>query len=242
MVRPLTKRKVNGQLYTRPREIEAAIAAALLLDRGTLLRRAPIPDQRDPEFLPPECLVHLIRRALEQEDEELSHPLLNALFARCSAMLGATISPARSQRAADLRQDVMDRLVDKFVDDVPPDALDIFEVRFARAFRMLRIDALRSNKPEADKVSVEADQSAEEVPSQAATPDTILSNKELAQAAWRLPPHLSRAVVLVHLMDYEIESTDPQKTTAATTCKVSGRTIRARLAEGMSLLRKFMEK
>jgi hypothetical protein len=42
-------------------------------------------------------------------------------------------------------------------------------------------------------------------------------------------------------MGYEIESNDPKKTTAATKCRVSGRTIRARLAQAMAHLKKFTE-
>lgn len=244
MVPPLAMRDANGRRYTRPPEVDAAIETSLALDRDQLLRAARISHSRESGFLPLECLVHLVRAALEKEDDALSNALLNILFERCAAMLVATIPDARSQRAADLRQDVMDRFVDKFLDKVKPEALDIFEVRFARAFRMLRIDAFRaaSRAPETVVVDRDEDGDGEQMlPPQAETQETDLTNKELAQAVWRLPGELRDAVVLVCLMEYEVESTDPTKKTAATICKVSGRTIRARLANAMPLLKKFME-
>src|SRR4051794_21043484 len=64
MARPLLKTKEHdGTLYKRLPEIEAAIDAALTQDLETLCRRAKIRDKRATDYLPSECLVHLIRDA-----------------------------------------------------------------------------------------------------------------------------------------------------------------------------------
>ena len=63
MARPLTKRDKEGELYTRPLEVETAIDSAIHQDVATLLRRAPCSKLDSPEFMPMECLVHLIREA-----------------------------------------------------------------------------------------------------------------------------------------------------------------------------------
>jgi DNA-directed RNA polymerase specialized sigma24 family protein len=247
MVRALTKRRTTGELYVRPPEIEAAIESALTLEPPELLRRSRIPDPKHPEFLPPECLVHVIRLTEQAGDHDLSSSLLDCLFQRCAAMLAAMIRGRGAQRDGDLRQEVLDRFADKFVADAKPDALDIYEVRFGRAFRMLRIDVLRSAiedsvefVPLVDGGSDEAE-GGEETLSVPPAQHVELLSKEMKQAAWRLPKELRKPVVLVYLMGYEIESNDPSKKTAATLCRVSGRTIRTRLAEGLKCLKKFME-
>jgi hypothetical protein len=61
MARPLSKARSDGTLYTRPELIETAIDRALPESLDTLIRRAKIPSRDAPDFLPLECLVHLIR-------------------------------------------------------------------------------------------------------------------------------------------------------------------------------------
>ena len=61
MARPLTKHDQHGTLYSRPPLIEGLIDVALSQDLATLRTRAALRDQKAPEFLPSECLVHLVR-------------------------------------------------------------------------------------------------------------------------------------------------------------------------------------
>lgn len=241
MVRPLTKRKTTGDLYQRPAEVTAAIEATQGLSRAELLRRCRVSDPASEDFLRPECLVYMIRAAQGDGDEELSGGLLSGLFQRCSAMLMSTIPNARSQRAADARQQVLDRLADKFLADAKPDALDMFEVRFGVAFRSLRIDVLRSvTATEVDLVPLVED---ENDPSSdlRAEPVTHDARHTLARAIWQLPAELRRAYILVNVYGYEIESVDPETETAATKCGVSGRAIRDRLAKAKRELQSRLE-
>jgi hypothetical protein len=88
MAQPLTKIKEDdGTLYTRFPEIEVAVEAALGHDLDRLGSRATIRDRKSPDYLPSECLVHLIRDAHRRGDESRRDRLLVALLERCHAIL-----------------------------------------------------------------------------------------------------------------------------------------------------------
>ncbi len=88
MTRPLTKRDSNGKTYERQAGIESAISSAEQQDAVTLSRRAAISDKSSPDFMPSECLVHLIREARRRSDEQTMNVLLTTLLARCERILG----------------------------------------------------------------------------------------------------------------------------------------------------------
>jgi hypothetical protein len=69
-VRPLTKRKLGGALYERPKRIQAAIGAALQIPLGGLLEMAVIADRNHAHYLPPEYLLYLVRNALRAGDAQ----------------------------------------------------------------------------------------------------------------------------------------------------------------------------
>ena len=74
-----------------------------------------------------------------------------------------------------------------------------------------------------------------------ATQESTIFRNDLLKAINNLPPDERKAVVLCHLMGYEEESEDPEKTTAATLCGVTGRTIRNRLSRAAAKLSQFKE-
>lgn len=260
MARPLTKKKkLSGELYTRPPNIEDAIDAALALDQATLVRRASISDRRAAGHLPSECLVHVVRKAHREADEQLRDQLLPPLLSRCEANLKATLSDDRVPNAEYLRGEALGRLGEIFAADGTgenPDVLDYYEVRFNDAFAALRVDLIRAEGKaltpllEADrhhddneslshdealsrlsKVVLEAQEAGE----------NILFRKRFIEAVNALPPDERRAVILCHLLGCEEESDDPHKSTAATICGVTGRTIRNRLTRAATKLLHFKE-
>ena len=103
MIRPLTKRRGSGDRYTRPPNIEAVIDAALALDWPALHQRTFVRDRRSPDYLPSECLVHLIRKAHWDRHETIRDQLLAILLGRCEATLAASLPDGRFPKAGYVR-------------------------------------------------------------------------------------------------------------------------------------------
>ena len=147
MVRPLTKHTRNGDRYTRPANIEAVIDAALALEWPELQQHTFVRDRRSTDYLPSECLVHLIRKAHRDHRETIRDQLLAMLLRRCQATLAATLPDDRVPNAAYVRDEVLGQLGELFAEDGTgdnPDELDYFEVRFNAAFAALRSDLVRA--------------------------------------------------------------------------------------------------
>jgi hypothetical protein len=249
MVRPLTRRTGNGDRYIRPPNIEAAIDVALVLDWPTLQERALIRDRRASDYLPSECLVHLIRQAHRDRHDTIRDQLLAVLLGRCEVTLAATLPDGRVPNAAYVRDEALGRLGELFAEDGTgdhPDELDYFEVRFNAAFAALRSDlvraelrALRRSSPVPDDEAVA--RRPEAGLSHPATPEHGLFLNELAHAIESLPPEERDAVILCHVMGYAEEADDPATRTAATICGVTGRTIRNRRTRAAAKLSRFKE-
>jgi hypothetical protein len=242
MVRPLTKRTGSGDRYTRPADIEAAIDAALALDWPALHRRTCVRDRRSPEYLPSECLVHLIRKAHRDHDDTIRDQLLAILLGRCEATLAATLPDGRVPNAAYVRDEVLGRLGELFAED----GTDYFEVRFNAAFAALRTDLVRAEVRVLRRASPVPDDEAiarrpDAVLHSPATSEHGLFLTQLCHAIQTLPLEERDAVILCHIMGYAEEADDPAKRTAATICGVTGRTIRNRLTRAAAKLSRFKE-
>jgi len=146
MAQPLKKIKEDdGTLYTRFPEIEAAVDVALGHDLDRLGRRATIRDRKSRDYLPSECLVHLIRDAHRRDDESRRDRLLVALLERCHAILNKKVD-GDLPNAIMLRKQILNDFAALFAVDGSPDdklGLDYFEVRFNHAFQRFRISRLR---------------------------------------------------------------------------------------------------
>jgi hypothetical protein len=249
MVRSLTKHTGDGARYTRPTAIEAAIDAALALDWLTLHKRALVSDRRSTDYLPSECLVHLIRKAHRDHHETIRDQLLAILLGRCEATLAATLPDGRAPNAAYLRDEALGRLGELFAEDGTgdnPDELDYFEVRFNAAFAALRTDLVRKEAKAVRRSSPLPDDEAiarrpDAILHSPATQENGLFLNQLSEAILTLPPEERDAVILCHIMGYAEDSDDPTKCTAATICGVTGRTIRNRLKRAAAKLSRFKE-
>ncbi len=258
MARPLTKHDRSGNRYTRPVEIEAAVGVALAQDLPTLCRRAALHDRNASEFLPSECLVHLVRDARRSGHEATINQLLPFLLERCMANLIAKLPDGAGPNAHDVREEVLGQLAELFATDGTgqnPDELDYYEVRFNSAFRTLRLDVQRSETartrhyallPDArDDTEPTADDELFTRVSEAfrspATQEDRLLLRDVVRAIDALPPDERKAVVLCLMLGFDVESNDPTKMTAATLCGVTGRTIRNRLARAAGTLSQWKE-
>src|ERR1700674_5587725 len=148
MARALTKKDQNGHLYVRPETIERAISEAFQQDLSTLCDRAWVSKDSAPNFLPLECLVHLVREAWRRRDENVMSALLTPLLSRCEAILKAAIPNSRRGNAEEILQNILSDFSELFALDGSgdnPDELDFYECRFYRAFRSFYVDRIRSD-------------------------------------------------------------------------------------------------
>lgn len=260
MARPLT-RIADGTPYVRPAGVETQIDQAVQLSATDLRRRLLITNRNDPGHLRSECLVHLVREGRRSANQALMTAVLPILLGRCEANLRVTVADGAIPDAANLRQEILDDLTELFVMDGAgdfPDELDFYECKFNKAFRALRIDAIRRAErrskrsievAEMPELEVKSTPNAsEDAFSRVSDAFKVLPSQEwdadrepILQAIEALPPDERDAVVLVHALGYKEESDDPEEETAATRCNCTGRTIRNRLTRAAAKLSRFKE-
>jgi hypothetical protein len=145
MAQPLKKTRRDGTLYHRPQDIEAAIDDALAQDLAIHCKRALIRDYGSPDYMPSECLLHLIRSARGRDDERAYSALLPLLLARCEANLNAHVASTISG-AGELRRDILGDFAELIaIDGTAEDThkLDYYEVHFNGAFAAFRNTRVR---------------------------------------------------------------------------------------------------
>ena len=261
MARPLTNTKQGGALYTRPFAVEAQIDEVICFSRTDLLPRLLIVDRNAPGYLRSECLVHLVREGRRSGDQQLMSAVLPVLLGRGEANLLVKVPDGRMPDAASLRQEILENLTDLFVTDGTgdfPDELDFYECRFNKAFRALRIDAVRRDARRRKRSIVVVDLPPSEAASAPEacedafarlsetfrvppTQEWDVFRKPFVKAIEALPADERDAVILVHVLGYKEESEDPEEETAATRCNCTGRTIRNRLTRAAAKLSRFEE-
>ena len=112
MIAPLTRKKKDGTLYTRPDKVEALLPALGVLSRDGLLERARIRNRKDPGYVPSECLVHFIRASRCENSDASFERLYKALAER--VMRAVPIASGGTVSATDER--IRDAVFDNFVD------------------------------------------------------------------------------------------------------------------------------
>jgi hypothetical protein len=139
---PLTRKKKDGTPYTRPDNVEALLTVLGKLPREAILDRAHIRDRKNPNYVPSECLVHLIRASRAENSEAWFERLYKVLADRVMRAVPAAASGSTTSAIDErIRDAVFDRFVELLAKDraEPNDRLDFFEARFALAIKRLRL-------------------------------------------------------------------------------------------------------
>jgi Sigma-70, region 4 len=247
MARPLLKKTL-----VRPPGIERKIDIALTQDWTTLSRRARETNPQSDDFLPSECLVHLLRDAIRRGEDRVARVLMPQLLKRAEANLERTVPDSRMRGAESVRHQILSDFALMFTQDGTEgheDELDFYECRFLRALRFLRIDHVRkalsgrkelTDLPESadgqdkpardDEMLARLSRMASVGPSQ----EDRLYLPEVIKTLDKLPPDQKRAVVLRRIIGHTEEQT-------AKICKVDKRTIRYRLAAADKQLKTLKE-
>ena len=258
MARQLTKCEPDGTLYARPASVAHQIDELLVRDVSALRPRLRVTDRKSPDHVKSECLVHLVRESLRTGQQAKADLALSTLLTRCEAILRVKVPDGALADAASVREEIISQLGELFaieVGDPTANELDFYECKFNLAFRALRVDQVRSEVVrrkhlmpllvQSEGEDAEPDEDVFARVSEAfrtpATQQSTLFLNDLWEAINALPPDQREAVVLVHVMGHKEESKFPDEETAATICKVDGRTIRNRLRRAAVNLARFKE-
>jgi hypothetical protein len=253
MAQPLEKTKPDGSLYTRPAGVEKIIDTALTQDLDTHCKRALIRDYDSADYMPSECLLHLIRKARRADDERAYGALIPLVLARCEANLNKYVAP-ELPGAVELRKDILGDFAELLaIDGTPEDnhQLDYFEIRFNGGFAAFRKTRVRDELvfqnrhlpvpesfPESDSVEQElADDfiaRLADFQGDSGNQEDRAFRKQLLAAIRELPREEQVAILLVHHFDYT-------RAKAAELCDVDERTIRNRLHRAHETLSKLKE-
>lgn len=253
---PLRKRKKDGQLYTRPAEIEALIASTLSLPFDDFIDRAGITDRRHPNYLPSEILVHRIRATRQNNSDRQFNALYRILIDRVIRSCPRTDTRIGDQDAeigklVDVRELVLDRFVRLILIDrgTYEDKLDIFEARFDRAVMLLRRDAFRRTSRRHDPMTpLEYDESgalpdhvetslADLKPKSMSLEEEITYRFQLRRAIDSLPDKERRVIDMIEA-DIPVESDRPDKPSISGALGCTPKTVRNRRASAFEKIRR----
>ena len=131
----------EGQHYKLPEEVKRAIDEINGLDRATLLRRAAIQVQDDPEYLRSEAIVYRLRRAHVQKDRGMFNGLWERFEWRCQRMHRAKLLGLADTSFDDVHAEAMDLLFAAL--DRNSKRGQFLQVKFNKTFEQLCVDAQR---------------------------------------------------------------------------------------------------
>lgn len=259
MAPPLTRTTRQGAPYCRPPDIEEAIDRAIAEDIDVLRKRAAVTDPASSEYMPTECLLHLVRAARVTKDTKRTNHLLPVLLARCEIRLLRAIPDGSRHDAAGLRDEVLQHfglMIAKTGTDEDAFELDYFEIRFNAALTTLRLKYIEKDttrrrvyrpipeQTDEDGSAIDEGQVLSRLSEAARTPAQqehyVYLQEALAFIA-TLPPHERDTVINVYLRGFNIEAGDSDEVTAATLAGVTPRAISKRLKSAAEKLKKFNE-
>ena len=259
MATPLNKKRDEGGFYTRRPEIEACIDEALKQDPGTVLRRANIRNVRDPDYMPMECLLHLMREARLRKDKVTEGKLYVPFMSRCEARLKRAIPDGSRTDAGGLRDEVMfkfNALFARVGSNEDSTALDYYEVNFNQAFQFLWWKQIRKDNAR-KRIFVDIGQEKDDegrpldeenalakLSAAARSPErqeNLVYLTQVGKFLATLSPEDRETVRLVLIEGYTIESDDPDEVTAARILGVGRRAINKRLAKVAAKLKTFQQ-
>ncbi|MDA9451088.1 hypothetical protein XI01_30930 [Bradyrhizobium sp. CCBAU 21360] len=258
---PLRKTVPDGTLYQRRLDVEKRLDGLLQLSRSELGDRCKINDPGDPDYLPPECLLHLVRTCRSDNSDRFFEMTFRALRQRLLARLPnpdiagqADGKALASQRNLKIREYVMDRFMTMLMTDRAgyDDRLDYFEVNFDGAIATLRLDGRkkafreekRSEPMTYDDETTELNAEIEE----AAAAQNPLSDSKLDDPAYRsrlyaaidsLPDDQRRVIDLL-LRGYQIDSKEPGVQTIAQIIGCVEQTVRNRRNRAYVAIRRML--
>lgn len=256
MIEPLRSRKLgSGELYQRPQPIQLKLEELETLSGDDLLARARIGRKGDPNYIPSECLVSILRARKWDNNEAYFRRLYDLLFARVLRALPKDDDKSTSLTGERIRDDVVGRFNELLSADRLGyvERLDYFEIRFDGAIARLRSDAReRAWKAENRHASLEFDEEtgepSAEVERAAGSFDPFTSAKyaeadyrlQLDEAINSLPVEQNRIITMLR-DGFPIDAKDPSEMTISKALGKSEKTIRTHRDKAFEAIRAFIE-
>lgn len=261
MAAPLRKLK-DRVLYQRRLLIENAIDDLAKVSRSDQADRCKIADPSDPDYIPTECLLHLIRGCRSDNSDHIFATIFRTLKRRVLARLpnpaikgGSEGKSLVSQRNIAINEYVVDRFQAMLVQDRAgyDERLDYYEVNFDAALATLRLDgrkkALREEKrsesvgydDETSELNAEVEKAAAaQNPVSESKLDDPVYRSRLYAAIESLPDNQRRVIELL-LRGIQIDSQEPNVPTIVRFLGCTEKTARNRRDRAYAAIRKALE-
>lgn len=147
---PLRKKpKGAGEPYKRRTHVEALLQRLVFLSRDEIVERSRIRNTRDPDYIPTECLLHLLRASRHDNSEQYFERLFKGLYDRLISALPRPETGDENHGTIDLTAEkIRDRALGRFMEMLSTDRddyderLDYFEISFNAGIANLRKDAM----------------------------------------------------------------------------------------------------
>jgi hypothetical protein len=248
----------TGKVYTRFPKNERRLTELLTLRRDSIVNLCQIQDEEDADYVPHECLLHLIRACREEPPSPYFECLYKELLERMTRRLpsGDSQDGKRiSLKDSRIQEEVLDRFNALLAEDRNgyDERLDFWEVAFGSALKKLKITAEVKVWRETNRsVPLENPETGEVWPhvSEAIDAADPLDAGELLKKDYRerLPAAIDRLtlehrrIIKMFLEGYPAYSSDVDAITMATVLKVSDKTARTRRKQALAALKRVLEK
>lgn len=262
LITPLKKLTEDGISYVRPPEIERALEALSKLPIEEVARRASITDDKDPDYVPSECILYFVRQSRLQGDTAPYCDLFVALRERALRAVpvfdhrvkGLT-NPGNSMRQTDVQDFVLQKFQELLCLDRAKyeERLDYYETRFNAALAALRMTAQRSvtrresylepMQYEGDTLALSGEMEkaiAHLKSTNSTSPEDSDYRFRLLAAIKTLPPP-ERQVVELILQGIPIDSKDKNVMTITKTLGCAEKTVRNRRDRAFATIREKMQ-
>ncbi|REJ76219.1 MAG: sigma-70 family RNA polymerase sigma factor [Acidobacteria bacterium] len=238
-IRPLTKRKKTGELYTRRPDVQEQLDGLDGRDFEELVPRLSIPKNGGPEHLFDETLVFLLREARRANDSEKCDLIYSHLSVRVERLVMKEARLTNLQNITDFRQSVHVRVLKKLL-DISSDRGDFAEAMFgsfiAREAATERRKRWRVEHREQYDVEIDAPNEHGYDLDPVSFSTTPEQEAMILNALEKLPENYATAAVMRFRDEFQIDSKDPDEPTIAKHFGVSGRTINNWLRKAVEIL------
>jgi DNA-directed RNA polymerase specialized sigma24 family protein len=256
---PLRKKNAKtGELYRRFESVESVLKQLLALPREAVVQKCEIDDESNVNFVPSECLVHLVRICRNERPTSYFERLYGALMKRILLRLPPAESKDRKRlylKESRIQEGVIDSFQEILALDrsMYDERLDFWEVAFGRALKKLTVtiqdkvwrDTNRSKPLE----HAETGEILAHVVEAAGTSDPFGAEElfgknyreQLPAAIGSLAPD-KRRIIKMCLEGFPIDSIDPNVVTISKALNLSEKTVRTKRKQALAALKKFLEK